>query len=207
MISPVPQIQSFELNPTWDFVVAATDGVWDAMSNQEMVTYVKTRLTQLGRKRAVLSNLCEEILDHCCSKTVERYGKNSCDNMTLILVVFDHEGIQRVQQERQQLHDRQEEEGDDEDDEDDDEEEEERSRRPRKPRKAHQHHQHHGGGGGGGGGHQQRQWCGSAGAAAVRRSCHSSSVEQRCALASLERFSSDCDTGSSSAATSSVVSR
>ena len=38
-----------------------------------MITYVKTRLTQEGRSRAVLSNLCEEILDMCCTKTVERY--------------------------------------------------------------------------------------------------------------------------------------
>ena len=72
MISPVPQIQSFDLNPSWDFVVAATDGVWDAMSNQELITQVKTKLTQQGRHRAVLSNLCEEILDTCCDRTVEK---------------------------------------------------------------------------------------------------------------------------------------
>ena len=39
---------------------------------QEMVTHVKTRLTQQGMQRAVLSNLCEEILELCCTKTTEK---------------------------------------------------------------------------------------------------------------------------------------
>jgi serine/threonine protein phosphatase PrpC len=30
----VPQIQSFKLDPQWEFVVVGSDGVWDAMSNQ-----------------------------------------------------------------------------------------------------------------------------------------------------------------------------
>lgn len=34
MISPVPQIQCFKLDPQWEFVVVGSDGVWDAMSNQ-----------------------------------------------------------------------------------------------------------------------------------------------------------------------------
>ena len=46
--------------------------------------------TAPSRDKVVLSNLCEEILDKCCAKTVERFGKNSCDNMTIIIVWFDH---------------------------------------------------------------------------------------------------------------------
>ena len=42
------------------------------------------------RDKLVLSQLCEQILDMCCAKTVGRYGKNSCDNMTIIIVWFDH---------------------------------------------------------------------------------------------------------------------
>ena len=41
VISAVPQIQSFKVNETWEFVIVATDGVWDAMSNQEMIDFVK----------------------------------------------------------------------------------------------------------------------------------------------------------------------
>ena len=42
------------------------------------------------RDKVVLSELCEQILDHCCAKTVNHYGKNSCDNMTIIIIWFDH---------------------------------------------------------------------------------------------------------------------
>jgi serine/threonine protein phosphatase PrpC len=34
VISAIPQIQSFRVDRAWDFVVVATDGVWDALSNQ-----------------------------------------------------------------------------------------------------------------------------------------------------------------------------
>ena len=41
VISAVPQIQSFKLNSSWEFIVMATDGVWDAMSNQDMISHVR----------------------------------------------------------------------------------------------------------------------------------------------------------------------
>ena len=39
--------------------------------------------------QTVLSELCEEILDMCCSRTLEKFGRNACDNMTIIIIVFD----------------------------------------------------------------------------------------------------------------------
>ena len=93
VISVVPQIQSFKLDTYWDFVVVGSDGVWDAMSNADMLTFVKGRLDGHAgqpRDKLVLSDLCEQILDMCCAKTVGHYGKNSCDNMTIIIIWFDH---------------------------------------------------------------------------------------------------------------------
>lgn len=92
VISAVPQIKLFKIDTHWDFVVVGSDGVWDAMSNQDMVTFVRQRLnTHAGqRDKLVLSQLCEQILDMCCAKTVGHYGKNSCDNMTIIIIWFDH---------------------------------------------------------------------------------------------------------------------
>ena len=43
VISAVPQVTSFKLNSSWDFIVVATDGVWDAMTNQEMIAFIKVR--------------------------------------------------------------------------------------------------------------------------------------------------------------------
>jgi len=39
MISPVPQVQCFKLDPQWEFVVVGSDGVWDAMSNQVFASF------------------------------------------------------------------------------------------------------------------------------------------------------------------------
>ena len=69
-----------------------SDGVWDAMINQDMISFVRQRLQSHSNRRdkLILSQLCEQILDMCCAKTVGRYGKNSCDNMTIIIIWFDH---------------------------------------------------------------------------------------------------------------------
>lgn len=90
VISPVPQIEQFKLNSGWDFVVIATDGVWDAMANNDAIKYIKNRLENKSREKLVLSSVCEDLMDLCCQKTVEKFGKNSCDNMTVILIWFDH---------------------------------------------------------------------------------------------------------------------
>lgn len=92
MISAVPQIQTFHLDSQWEFVVVGSDGVWDAMSNTDVVTFVRQRLNSHANQRdkLILSQLCEQILDMCCAKTVGHYGKNSCDNMTIIIIWFDH---------------------------------------------------------------------------------------------------------------------
>ena len=92
VISAVPQIQTFHLDPQWEFVIVGSDGIWDAMSNQDLVTFVRQRLQSHihQRDKLILSQLCEQILDMCCAKTVGRYGKNSCDNMTIIIIWFDH---------------------------------------------------------------------------------------------------------------------
>ena len=92
VISAVPQLQTFHLDCQWEFIVVGSDGVWDAMSNDAMVAYIRQRLSthSTQRDKLVLSQLCEQILDMCCAKTVGRYGKNSCDNMTIIIIWFDH---------------------------------------------------------------------------------------------------------------------
>jgi serine/threonine protein phosphatase PrpC len=44
VISVVPQIVSFNLDSSWDFIVVATDGVWDAMTNRELINFVREKL-------------------------------------------------------------------------------------------------------------------------------------------------------------------
>ncbi len=51
MISPVPQIEQFRLESNWEFLVVATDGVWDAMSNADILKYLASRLDNKNRYR------------------------------------------------------------------------------------------------------------------------------------------------------------
>ncbi len=51
MISPVPQIEQFRLESNWEFLVVATDGVWDAMSNADILKYLASRLDSKNRYR------------------------------------------------------------------------------------------------------------------------------------------------------------
>lgn len=90
VISPVPQIEQFKIDTSWEFLIVATDGVWDAVTNNEALNFVKSKIDNKYKDKLVLSSICEEILDTCCKKTVEKYGKNCCDNMTVILILFDH---------------------------------------------------------------------------------------------------------------------
>ena len=41
VISVVPQIVAHPLNASWDFLVVASDGVWDAVTNRELVAIVR----------------------------------------------------------------------------------------------------------------------------------------------------------------------
>ena len=54
VISVVPQIVSHRLNSSWDFVVVASDGVWDAVTNRDLVALVRDRLNDDdGKKKKV----------------------------------------------------------------------------------------------------------------------------------------------------------
>ncbi len=53
MISPVPQIEQFRLESNWEFLVVATDGVWDAMSNADILKYLASRLDNKNRYRDI----------------------------------------------------------------------------------------------------------------------------------------------------------
>ena len=76
VISPVPQIEQFKLNSGWDFVVVATDGVWDAMTNNEILKYISNRLE--NKNRSIGSLLYEERI----------FAINTLSKTTLFLYTF-----------------------------------------------------------------------------------------------------------------------
>jgi protein phosphatase 1L len=68
-----PDICCFELTAECEFVVLATDGLWDVMDNEEVVQYIH----KYGQRDEVASWLVEEAL-----------RRGSLDNITVVIVWF-----------------------------------------------------------------------------------------------------------------------
>jgi len=95
MICCTPDIQTFRRQPGDEFMIIACDGVWDVLSSQEVVDYLRPRLGSLtdasgritsGKLR--LSALLEGMLDYCLSPDLQQTLGIGGDNMTAVLVVF-----------------------------------------------------------------------------------------------------------------------
>ena len=70
MVSPEPEVTVVERSPMDEFLVLACDGVWDAISNDELCEFVSSRL----RVCTDLREVCSQIIDLCLYKVSEREG-------------------------------------------------------------------------------------------------------------------------------------
>lgn len=62
-------------------MVLATDGLWDTMTNEEVVSFVRQHTDQ--------PSFCVKHLTHLA------YGRGSLDNITVVLVLFEKDGKYR----------------------------------------------------------------------------------------------------------------
>ncbi|KAJ3284216.1 Protein phosphatase 2C 2 [Borealophlyctis nickersoniae] len=81
IVTANPDIIERKLADTDEFVVIACDGIWDCMTNQDVVDFVRTRVAQ-GQE---LGAICEALMDHCLAPDSE-LGGVGCDNMTVVIV-------------------------------------------------------------------------------------------------------------------------
>lgn len=86
MISALPDIKSMVLTDKDEFMVIACDGIWNSMTSQEVIDFVKMRIDH--EKELTLTQICEELFDHCLAPHTMGDG-TGCDNMTCIIVRFD----------------------------------------------------------------------------------------------------------------------
>jgi len=79
-VTCVPEVQSVSLDARRDeFAVLACDGIWDVMSSQDVVNFVRQRLGRGEAPQAV----CEQLMDACLAPRPLGLG---CDNMSVIIV-------------------------------------------------------------------------------------------------------------------------
>ncbi|KAL6134212.1 hypothetical protein ACLB2K_066445 [Fragaria x ananassa] len=81
IVTANPDVQSVEICDDDEFLVIACDGIWDCMSSQQLVDYVREQLKHENK----LSVVCERVFERCLAPST---GGEGCDNMTMILVQF-----------------------------------------------------------------------------------------------------------------------
>lgn len=90
VISAYPDVKSIELTPDDDFMVLACDGIWNMMSSEEVINFVRERINEKSEEQIKLSKICEELFDHCLAPDTDNDG-SGCDNMTCTIVRFKHD--------------------------------------------------------------------------------------------------------------------
>lgn len=74
------------ITPDWEFIVLACDGIWDVMSNTEVVDFVREQLANAADPEEI----CESLMMHCLAPDCQMGGLG-CDNMTVVLVCLLHD--------------------------------------------------------------------------------------------------------------------
>ncbi|KAF6255979.1 protein phosphatase 2C [Scenedesmus sp. NREL 46B-D3] len=87
IITAQPDVRRISLKPEDTFFVLACDGVWDVMSNQECVDFIAKKLAA-GEKPA---DAACALLDACLAGDPKAARGVGCDNMTVIVVLLEHD--------------------------------------------------------------------------------------------------------------------
>lgn len=85
-VIPTPELTTTEIGDADEFVVLATDGLWDVMSNQEVVDMLHTRPQLLLKPEAAARALVSE-----------SYRRGSMDNITAMVVLLNSQQNPRRQ--------------------------------------------------------------------------------------------------------------
>lgn len=85
LIAAYPDVETREIDDNWEFIVLACDGIWDVMSNKEVVDFCRKRIG-MGMYP---EEICEELMNHCLAPDCQMGGLGG-DNMTVVLVCFLH---------------------------------------------------------------------------------------------------------------------
>eukprot|EP00439_Symbiodinium_sp_Y106_P077523 s1460_g16.t1 len=88
IISSTPDVTYFQREARDDFILLACDGIWETMSSQDVVDFVNERLKKHAVAEGLLSNIMEELLDHCLAPDLAASGGIGGDNMTALLVLL-----------------------------------------------------------------------------------------------------------------------
>mmetsp|Transcript_61698 Transcript_61698/g.121968 ORF Transcript_61698/g.121968 Transcript_61698/m.121968 type:complete len:322 (-) Transcript_61698:540-1505(-) len=81
IITAQPDITIHNIDKGDEFLVLGCDGIWDCMTNQQVVDFVRERI-----RNTPLSEICEAVLDNCIADDPKTTGGIGGDNMTMVIV-------------------------------------------------------------------------------------------------------------------------
>lgn len=83
--SAFPDVEERTITEDWEFIVLACDGIWDVMSNKEVISYVRENIAN-GLEP---EEICENLMMRCLAPDCQMAGLG-CDNMTVVIVGLLH---------------------------------------------------------------------------------------------------------------------
>jgi len=86
IVTAYPDVIIKDILDEHEFIILACDGIWDVMTNQEVIDFVRQRIAT----KMVPEQICEELLDNCLAPDCQMGGLG-CDNMTVVLVCLLNE--------------------------------------------------------------------------------------------------------------------
>ncbi|KAL1741420.1 phosphatase 2C-like domain-containing protein [Schizophyllum fasciatum] len=84
VITANPDVKEYQLTDEDEFVVIACDGIWDCLTSQQVVDFVRYQVSE-GKS---LQEIGEMMCDHCLAPDTSSGAGIGCDNMTVMVVAI-----------------------------------------------------------------------------------------------------------------------
>lgn len=84
VITADPDVTVHDITQEDEFLVIACDGIWDCLSSQQVVDFIRLKISE-GQE---LPEIGEMICDHCLAPDTSAGAGIGCDNMTVLIVAI-----------------------------------------------------------------------------------------------------------------------
>lgn len=78
LVTALPEIHSEIITPKTEFAVLATDGLWDVMAQQVVISYIRNKLIT-----------CKDLQKVAKDLTLEAIARGSVDNVSAVILTFN----------------------------------------------------------------------------------------------------------------------